>query len=673
MRVRTLLGCLLALAVVVFLAWGLPDGEAPDVAPDSERETASAGVTLSVQGHAPPDAAAPAEKPQRLPDGRRWTLEVQYAQHAGRWGSYAEWSAGGVEESPFAGERVRVELRRGSEVAVLARGTLDERGTARFDLPALARLDRLARVASTLHVAPESKDVVLAPVPVFQFGPANVRTHSYALPADPPAGDVTLRLIVTALKGGLVRGRAVRADGTPAVSVHVWFYGYQGATATDACTDEDGRFAVHVSTGGKFNFYVTALDGASSGQFNVELPANLDLDLGTIRLKEEGAFSGVITYPDGAPVAHLPVRAGHYFKNMHVNYGPRMLPCQGHGNDRSALTDAQGRFRLFPSGPPGPNDMWSVMHWFEGDALVTDAAHGTSHPQKLRSDLDGVMQGHGLTLRAHDAAGKPVPRVRITLRALEREGKHKRGETVKVETGDDGEARAWLSRGSTWSLHAVADGGIAASRDVRIPKDKNESTVTVELRSPDENTGLTVSIQDPEGRALAPFLLTLRTPQGVRLWRGRSDTPRSPPLLLHPGIYEVVAEPREQAPWAPTVQRWLRTTRRVEVESGSIKTVTLATAEAAHLAVTLQLAPEVDRLRGPHHPRVHLEHAESGRTLSEFVRQGYAAPADVLSEGLEPGLWTVRFDAREYRSVTRKVTLERGAVARVEFVMERDD
>jgi len=572
-----------------------------------------------------------------------------------------------------------VERRRGAAVETLATGTLDVHGRARFALPTLGTLDPLARASSRLAAVP------LDPAIRLDLPPANVvgRDHPYGvhtlrLPARLPTGDMTMLLQVVAHVGGTVTGRALSASGEPARDAHVMVFGHGEASATDTCTDTEGRFAIHVWQGGTFDLTVLGEDGSHAERKDVALPSERDVDLGDHVLRGGARYAGRVTYPDGAPAAGVRIELDNVLLDTSDAF--ELLPCEGRLVRARTWTGADGRFELFTD-----DESCSLSADVTGDA---DADLGAQEMDWMRArprtDYAAVLRGHEVRVVVRDGAGLPVEGARVQLwvpdpgAASEEAGARKPKSAVLTEV--DGRARLWLRPGTAWRVVTTADGAVPHETAFIVPAHGNVSELAIVLQPLTDDARLTFRLLDPEGRELLPAVWTVRTDGGTELFSRRVDDPGFTLPVAGGRRYRVSAWATEDPTWrgevdvgSSFVQRWLPTDAVAEVPERGTHVVTLPTREAAHLQVVLRCAPELAVEDLPWSIAVELEQEGSGRRITRsLTRPGDGPRREILGRFLEPGAWTVRVVERGLVGTTRNVELERGRLARVELVLDKE-
>ena len=144
-------------------------------------------------------------------------------------------------------------------------------------------------------------------------------------------------------KGRRVLGSVVDMDGNPVAEAQVsllWpldpsdFRSMLEAPAAAAATDGGGAFALPATGPGQYEVRVSHADYADRPLSRVEIPAGeSDFDLGDLALAAGGAIHGIVTGPDGEPVARATIQA-------------RERNRRGRSATKTATTDTDGRFRL---------------------------------------------------------------------------------------------------------------------------------------------------------------------------------------------------------------------------------------------------------------------------------------------------------------------------------------
>jgi len=676
-RLLFVVGCLLLIPI----AWLLFSEDEGSTAPPADPSASEPGDHATLRGRAAharrtprsDDSAASAVRP--LEDGRRWFLEVRFVGRKGRAFFGPAWNDEGEVDSAFGGQEVRIELRRGTAHTELARGVLDARGRLRVELPRIADLDPLERAASTLHVFPVGDGLQMAPHPTrvmsFVYKPYSAR--ALRLPGRPPIGDVTLRLIAIAHRGGIVRGRAVRPDDTPVFHAHVHMFGREGAEASDSCTDDDGRFSVWVSKGGTFDVNIVAQDGSSASREPVPLPADRDIDLGTFVLRGEHAYGGRITYPDGSPIEGVPANGRMiWLEGSGSSWGP-WLGCDTHGESR-ATTDADGRYQLYLDIPCPQHLCWRGFG-VPGNARVRLESTASSLTDKPGMHYDGVLDGHALRVLTLDPQGRPVAGSEVTFRKIPAPTDAKpdpyENRTTQITTDEAGQATVWMTHGSRWRVTATNEGAAPASQEVTVPAKGNESRLELALLPLDGQTGLEFTLFGPDGRPLAPIVVHLRSEDGLTLFRQRVETAGYILPVAGERTYHVTLRSFEGSNLARGKSQWLKVESTVVAAAGKVTPVALTTNTACHVEVTLRAAKTGKEWRSGPDGRLTLTHEDNGHVVDASIDPPFeGVSTKIVDAELEPGLWSVRLRYPGNPAIVKTVRLERGVLGRVEFFVE---
>ncbi|MDJ0974697.1 MAG: carboxypeptidase regulatory-like domain-containing protein [Planctomycetota bacterium] len=668
---------IIGLLVAAGLAWWVIgdtrdaaiDRQGPDRVDDSATEAALEGRAATDTADTTPSESA---EPEASSVVHRFVVHVRMRE-AGTPSAFGgpDWKENDGDEktsSPFAGQRVRLVLERGGVRTELARAVLDDRGELVQALPALGRLSPLARAASRLYALPEGTTRRLAPRSTY----ADMMRNAYGtgwvdLPARPAGDPTVLRLIVPVMGTELVTGRVLDARGDPIPDAHVWPSSGDGGRSTEACTDDEGRFAFEVLKAGTFNVWYEVKDGRAHHLEDVALAPERAIDLGDLVLEDAEAFAGRVTYPDGTPVVGLPITASYFLRNMHVSYGPPSVACDVYGSGRATRTDAKGWFRIHP-GYVNENTLWTLRADFEGNARFEEAQHALD---KTRADLHGVMHGHRVRIRITDAEGSAVGDARVILRAaVSEEGK--KPKTVEVDTRRDGTADVWLVRDSGWDVQVIAEGGEPAHAQLRVPSATNESDFDITVQPLSLDAGIRIALTDPDGSSLFPVVLTVRTAEGASIWNRRVEASGFF-LALAPGTYTVAMRSIERATWAGGRARWLRHKAEVTVAAGQVVDVRAQVSQAAHAEVTLRVAAGIDPKKGPmpHISSVWFENEETGWRYEALIGPMYAgSKTEVPYADFEPGSYLVKVVERGFKTVTKRVELREAELTKIEFILE---
>lgn len=590
---------------------------------------------------------------------RRWELDLRVDQFNGplSYGFGKDLDDHPLPESSrFAGTKWRVLLVRGRARRELRTATLDTQGVAIVPLPELAELTPLERSVSALIVEPVESGLRFAPRPPY---PGKVRIgRRCGIVVRPETNPVVMRLIVPVLPDNLVTGRVVDAAGTPVKGAHVRCWG--DGNAGEACTDDDGGFAFHVSKSGSFDLYIWATGLRHVSREDQRLPADVETDLGTFTLAAEYPHAGRVRYADGEPVAGVGVTCT-FFSRHRGSRMPPMVTCADQSSSASARTDAKGEFRIMVA-----DASWWVSAELPGPASAKnrkgDGLLGSVRGAVLDHEFE--VTAHRLRLRVLDEGGEPVPGVRIEARGwkLDADVEAKPAWTERVSTSREGRADLFVPHGSRWQLSFIHSGAAPHSEIITAPAQGNESAHLITLAPLALDSGIRVALTAPDGTALMPAVLKITTEAKAEIWSRRIEA-NGFQLALAPGTYNVRVQPIESTKRGIMTHRWMPVTQTVTVAEGAVTDVRGVPTPAAHLALVFRGKPENEDERfGMNHPEVRLVHRESGRSIRTWLwRWEWDKPAFV-DEDLEAGAWDLRVELDGFDVYEAGITMKAGEV-----------
>ena len=329
--------------------------------------------------------------------------------------------------------------------------------------------------------------------------------------------------------GANIRGRILRADGTPVAN-----QGLSGATTEGTYlrqTFADGSFQAY-SPGGNV---VLACGDGGHGQFLqvVDLAGKPRLDLGDVLLDDTGPFlTGTARYADGTPLANIPVflqddpwpqgdevvaEGGLKFANEAV------LTRRGLIAERTTRTDEHGRFRVLHAGPGGYQFSFGNSSYFskkfeltaDGQQqldLVFKSRVADSHILVIAQDEDGRVL-HDAYVRWHIWHGDQAP---IARARYEREG-YTDELLATTRSKNNNELNQQMHeplitlRNDSFTLLEVSIGGAQTVRvPCVLPPGRHAATVRVILTPPGRTSALQLQANTSDGEMVAPLFVRVR-------------------------------------------------------------------------------------------------------------------------------------------------------------------
>jgi len=450
-------------------------------------------------------------------------------------------------------------------------------------------------------------------------------------------------------RGATVRGRLVSPDGVPVSGAFVWTIA-PGAREPDRETESDdaGRFVLPASDGKRWICAAHPAHGAAAAGPRAQG------DVGDLEIVRGEPLAGIVSTPDGKPVAGVPVVA------FPVGRRPGDLDVANPSRDRGWLlgapygmttTGPDGRFRI-PNLRPGRyfveaadpdeidrDDLRSLLA-----RLATHATHATK-TENVRLTLRQPL----LRVRVRDAGGRRLFGFRVTASSEGRSVTRVGGAEFLVPT----------QAGATWIVRAARPEIVPAETRATIVG-AGVTTVDLVLAPATDRGGIDVRLG-----AVEVFRARVLTESGVLVWKGRVDDGRLPRLPA--GRYRLLVEPGADvtAPYHP-----IETT--AEVRKGETTELRLEARAGGRVAFVFRAPNRRDgstldgygvTLRageGAERPAMLVDPRAGG----SFGFPSYGRAAFVRGV-LVPGTYRVRLKIDGFRLVRRTVEVRAGEVTEV--------
>ena len=264
-------------------------------------------------------------------------------------------------------------------------------------------------------------------------------------PIEPGVAADPVRIVLT--RGRQAWGKVVDTDGGPVAGAEVklrWpadtqrFLLRDRLDATEpTATDERGEFSFPAVSAGEYEVLLSHAEYVRHGSPRAEVPGGEgDIDLGVFTLVAGAKIHGLVTNPEGEPVAGATIRAR--------NYG-----SMDRDQERTATSDTDGVFRL--SGLPHELIVLRVRADGYTTFVLRGARPGTEEPILIELKTGALLTG-----RVVDAAGRPVagasvllePDEQTLMRGVDARDLFKRAD-------GDGRFRFEHVGPGTWSLEAT--------------------------------------------------------------------------------------------------------------------------------------------------------------------------------------------------------------------------
>ena len=216
-------------------------------------------------------------------------------------------------------------------------------------------------------------------------------------PFEPGVAADSVRIVLT--RGRNAWGRVVDTDGGPVAGAEVklrWLEDNERLLFRDrldatepTATDERGDFSFPAVSAGEYEVLLSHAEYVRHGSPRAEVPGGEgDIDLGVFTLVAGAKIHGLVTNPEGEPVAGATIRARNY-RSMDRD------------QERTATSDADGVFQL--SGLP--HELIELRVRADGytTLVLRGARPGTEEPILIELKTGALLTG-----RVVDAAGRPV-------------------------------------------------------------------------------------------------------------------------------------------------------------------------------------------------------------------------------------------------------------------------
>lgn len=575
----------------------------------------------------------------------------------------------GTTSTTLSGLAIKVLLRVGAAVSVLASGVTDQKGRVSIALPGLERLTSSERLAATVELALDDTVVDVLPMrPVdraMMWHPDFVRLFHVELPYKVDSGSVELKLVLPVHAGGWVRGQVPATEGwLPPLRAHITVESEDGGRAPDVCSLPSGAFRIPIWSAGTFRLTALLPNGDTAMSGPIELRPGVDEDVGVLAQVPVKHMGGRLEYPDGAPVRGVPV---FMYGPPNLNGGPMQWPpkADGCGNPDEtgacSVSDADGSFRM-AAVIPSRRDGWGLYLKLPGYALssttwLRDFADPIPTP---REDLVIQFRAHRFTLRVQSRTGVPLRRVGVTLRIAKAAERKAILETFRTDAR--GRVEFWLPRGVTADLSVLQAGMAPMTLAISVPTTSNESRRSVTLEPIAHGAGFRIRYEDEAGVSRHPSDVFIDDETGERVWDGVVLN-REFTIPLPPGSYQVGMRTEERIAES-NLCPWMRADVQVEVGKGLAREVSVMARPASYVRISLHFDPPLAASSSPVRARVDLQ---SDDELSSDAWEHISGSKFPFPRSLAPGLWTIHLKAKGYGEYVRRVDLEPGAITRVRF------
>ena len=332
-------------------------------------------------------------------------------------------------------------------------------------------------------------------------------------------------------KGRKAWGRVVDTDGGPVAGAEVklrWsadterFLLRDRLDATEpTATDERGEFSFPAVSAGEYEVLVSHAEYVRHGNPRAEVPGGEgDIDLGVFTLVAGAKIHGLVTNPEGEPVAGATIRARNY-RSMDRD------------QERTATSDADGVFQL--SGLP--HELIELR--VRADGYTTLVLRG-ARPGTEEQILIELKTGALLTGRVVDAAGRPVAGASVLLEPDEQTLMRGVDARALFKRADgDGRFRFEHVGPGTWSLEANQGSATAKADGIELQQG-TQREIDLQLQTQDQ---LTVIVSTQLSEPVADASVRVRS-EGTRRSTGYGTTDASgrAQIGVNPGAALVTVE-----------------------------------------------------------------------------------------------------------------------------------
>lgn len=600
---------------------------------------------------------------------------------------------------PIQGARIRIELETAGNVRELARAESDADGRYAARAPELSELDHQTRSLANVWVAVEAAG----------FQPQKQRRA--AGQSDEHGRTFTIDFRLTA--GNTLSGRVVDSSGK---AVHgasvVLFVGALGDSPgqrqprTEVSSGPDGRFELGFTSGGSYRLWARKNGSGSARLDELELAADEDRRLGDVALTGAGKLCGTVRYPNGAPVRDLelwavPQALAHETNALSLA-ASRAAELEG-GDGLcygSSSTNARGEFCVQGLRAAGYVLRLSKVH--------LQLEPRTAHYQAPAESIGLVLDAYWLRVRVRSSTGAALSGAVVSCTAVEpqADGNLEAGSTSHATAaGRDALATFEVLPDQTYALSARAPGSREAEELVIVAPGEFEVERTLVLEPALEPGRLRITVSGERGESLGGLRVALLSPLsakpiaelGVMI---PDEQGWLPPLT--PGRYGVEVGFELELD-RPPMHFPVRSRDAVEVESGRDRELALAARAGGRLSLALSIEGPLPRDFAPPDPRTtddaqreawiaengaraRLIHSDGHASVAlQFLKPpnappggpqlcGQLAPGDaaLVEQLLEPGLYTLRVEAPNFRPIDTPVEVIAGSVRRVDVALRAE-
>ncbi len=331
-------------------------------------------------------------------------------------------------------------------------------------------------------------------------------------PMEPGVAADPVRIVLT--RGRKAVGRVVDTDDGPVTGAEVklrWpadterFVRRDRLDATEpTATDERGEFSFPAVSEGEYEVLLSHPEYVRHGNPRAEVPGGEgDIDSGVFTLLAGAKIHGLVTNPEGEPVAGATIRARNY-RSMDRN------------QDRTATSDTDGAFRLTGL----PHELIELRVRADGytTLVLRGARPGTEEPILIELKTGALLTG-----RVVDAAGRPVAGASVLLEPDEQtlmRGVDAR-DLFKRSDGD-GRFRFEHVGPGTWSLEATQGPATAKVDGIEL-QPGTQREVDLHLQTQDQ---LTVIVSTQLSEPVADARIRVK-PEGTAFATGYGTTDAS--------------------------------------------------------------------------------------------------------------------------------------------------
>ena len=349
-------------------------------------------------------------------------------------------------------------------------------------------------------------------------------------PFEPGVAADPVRIVLT--KGRKAWGRVVDTDGGPVAGAEVklrWpadnerFLFLDRLDATEpTATDERGEFSFPAVSAGEYEVFLSHAEYVRHGNPRAEVPGGGEggIDLGVFTLVAGAKIHGLVTNPEGEPVAGATIRA-------------RDLGSMDRDQDRTATSDTDGAFRLTGL----PHELIDLQVRADGytSRLLRGARPGTEEPIVIELKTSALLTGRVVDTDGRPAAGASVrlkPDDFTLMLGLDARDLRKRAD-------GDGRFRFEHVGPGIWSLEAT-EGQATAKVDGIELQPGTQREVDLQLQAQDQ---LTVIVSTQLSEPVAGAMIRVK-PEGALYATGYGTTDASGrgQIGVTPGAAQVTVE-----------------------------------------------------------------------------------------------------------------------------------